>query len=100
MDQAEPAHQAFLWNVGERGEDQIWIAVSFYVLAAIIKWALRLDLSLYTFLQILSVRPLEKIELLPAFQDLDHSSSIPISSNQYSRINRTLVMLAGHTYGR
>ena len=21
MDQAEPAHQAFLWNVGERGED-------------------------------------------------------------------------------
>jgi hypothetical protein len=61
---------------------QIWIAVSVYVLAAIIKKALRLDLSLYTFLQILSVRPFEKIELLCAFQDLDHSSPIPISSNQ------------------
>ena len=61
---------------------QIWIAVSVYVLAAIIKKALRLDLSLYTFLQILSVRPFEKIELLCAFQDLDHNSSIPISSNQ------------------
>ena len=61
---------------------QIWIAVSIYVLAAIIKKALRLDLSLYTFLQILSVRPFEKIELLSAFQDLDPSSSIPISYNQ------------------
>ena len=61
---------------------QIWIAVSVYVLAAIIKKALRLDLSLYTFLQILSVRPFEKIELLCAFQDLDHNSSVPISSNQ------------------
>ena len=63
---------------------QIWIAVSVYVLAAIIKKALRLDLSLYTFLQILSVRPFEKIELLSAFQDLDHNSSIPISSNQFN----------------
>src|SRR5262249_53998054 len=39
---------------------QIWIAVSIYVLAAIIKKALRLDLSLYTFLQILSVPPSKK----------------------------------------
>ena len=61
---------------------QIWIAVSVYVLAAIIKRALRLDLSLYTFLQILSVRPFEKTELFCAFQDIDDSSSIPISSNQ------------------
>jgi hypothetical protein len=35
---------------------EIWIAVSIYVLAAIIKRVLRLDLALYTFLQILSVR--------------------------------------------
>ena len=42
---------------------QIWIAVGVYVLAAIIKKELALDVSLYTFLQILSVRPFEKTEL-------------------------------------
>src|SRR6516162_7201287 len=39
---------------------QIWIAVCVYVLAAIIKKELGLEISLYTFLQILSVRPFEK----------------------------------------
>ena len=42
---------------------QIWIAVGVYVSAAIIKKELALDVSLYTFLQILSVRPFEKTEL-------------------------------------
>jgi hypothetical protein len=36
---------------------QIWIAVSAYVLVAIIKKELALEISLYTFLQILSGRP-------------------------------------------
>jgi hypothetical protein len=34
---------------------QIWIAVSVYVLVAIVKRRLRLDTSLYTLLQVLSV---------------------------------------------
>jgi len=34
---------------------QVWIAISIYVLVAIIKKRLNLDMSLYTFLQILSV---------------------------------------------
>ena len=42
---------------------QIWIAVAVYVLAAIIKKELKLEISLYTFLQILSVHSFEKIEL-------------------------------------
>lgn len=42
---------------------QIWIAVSVYVIAAIIKKELKLEISLYTFLQILSVHSFEKIEL-------------------------------------
>jgi hypothetical protein len=61
---------------------QIWIAVCVYVLAAIIKKELTLDLSLYTFLQILSVRPFEKIELSCAFDDVDGNSSIQIPANQ------------------
>ncbi len=46
---------------------QIWIAVCVYVLAAIIKKELGLEISLYTFLQILSVRPFEKTPVSQAF---------------------------------
>jgi len=61
---------------------QIWIAVCVYVLAAIIKKELKLDVSLYTFLQILSVRPFEKAELFQAFQDADYSSLLLSPANQ------------------
>ena len=50
---------------------QIWTAVCVYVLAAIIKRELALNVSLNTFLQILSVHSFEKIELFRAFQDVD-----------------------------
>ena len=43
---------------------QIWIAISVYVLIAIVKKRLNLDISLYTFLQILSVTPFEKVNIL------------------------------------
>lgn len=46
---------------------QIWIAVATYVLIAIVKKELQLDISLYTLLQILSVSVFEKIELQQAF---------------------------------
>jgi transposase len=46
---------------------QIWIAVSVYVLVAIIKKKLHLDASLYTLLQILSVTLFEKMPLQQAF---------------------------------
>jgi len=39
---------------------QIWIAVSVYVLVAIIKKKLKLDMSLYTILQIFSISLFEK----------------------------------------
>jgi transposase len=45
---------------------QIWIAVSVYVLVAIVRKRLALDASLYTLLQILSVTLFEKIELKQA----------------------------------
>lgn len=46
---------------------QIWIAISIYVLVAIVKKRLNLNQSLYTILQILSITLLEKIQLLQAF---------------------------------
>ena len=45
---------------------QIWIAVSVYVLVAIVRKRLDLDASLYTLLQIFSVSLFEKIDLKQA----------------------------------
>ncbi|MCJ7581927.1 MAG: transposase, partial [Candidatus Aminicenantes bacterium] len=52
---------------------QIWIAVSVYLLLAIIKKGLKLDMSLYTFLQILSVTSFEKTHILQVLREFDNS---------------------------
>jgi len=46
---------------------QIWIAVSVYVLVAIVRKRLRLEAPLYTLLQVFSVAVFEKIEIQTAF---------------------------------
>ena len=51
-------------------------------LVAIIKKELALEISLYTFLQILSVRPFEKTQISSAFLDVDDSFEMPMSPNQ------------------
>jgi len=48
---------------------QIWIAISVYVLVAIIKKQLNLDLNLYTILQILSVTLFEKVSILQVLME-------------------------------
>jgi IS4 transposase len=61
---------------------QIWIAVSVYVLIAIIKKRLKLELPLYTFLQILSVAAFEKMPLQQAFAGSDYSMNTELNCNQ------------------
>ena len=61
---------------------QIWIAVSVYVLIAIVKKRLHLDASLYTLLQILSVTLFEKMPLQQAFPSSDSSSDSITINNQ------------------
>lgn len=56
---------------------QIWIAVSVYLLVAIVKKHLDLDASLYTLLQILSVSLFEKIPLYQALT-LDENRTIDL----------------------
>lgn len=46
---------------------QIWIAVSVYVLVAIVRKQLKLEAPLYTLLQVISVTVFEKIAILTAF---------------------------------
>lgn len=43
---------------------QIWIAITIYILVAIVKKQLKISLSLYTFLQILSVSVFEQVHIL------------------------------------
>ena len=61
---------------------QIWIAVSVYVLIAIIKKRLNLGVSLHTLLQILSVTVFEKIELARAVADSPIMQNSAMLDNQ------------------
>ena len=49
---------------------QIWIAISIYVLVAIVKKRLHLDMTLYTFLQILRISVFEKATILQLVTDI------------------------------
>jgi hypothetical protein len=61
---------------------QIWIAVSVYLLVAIMKKRLNLQESLYTILQILSVTVFEKVPIYQLITERDSKQSIPASHNQ------------------
>ena len=61
---------------------QIWIAISVYVLVAILKKRLRLDSSLYTILQILSLTLFEKTQVIKVLTDTDHSFQTDDACNQ------------------
>jgi len=61
---------------------QIWIAVSVYLLVAIVKKKLDLPGSLYTLLQVLSVTLLEKVPISQALQTHDSTFSNYLDSNQ------------------
>jgi hypothetical protein len=52
---------------------QIWIAVSVYVLVAIVKKRLELEHSLHTMLQILSLSTFEKTPIFQLFRDVADS---------------------------
>ena len=63
-------------------KSQIWIAVSVYVLVAIVRRRLNLDASLYTLLQILSVTLFEKMLLRHAVTGADYKPDNDVQCNQ------------------
>ena len=74
--------KAFYGTSENAVKTQIWIAVSVYVLVAIARKRLGLEVSLYQILQILSVTIFEKVPILQAFKALDSQSEFFDSSNQ------------------
>jgi Domain of unknown function (DUF4372)/Transposase DDE domain len=63
-------------------KSQVWIAVATYVLVAIVRKRLKLDLSLHTMLQVLSVTPFEKIPLFQLFSDIAEDPKMRSEANQ------------------
>ena len=61
---------------------QIWIAISVYVLVAIIKKQMKLDMSLYTILQIFSITLFEKMPILQVLTETDYKNEITSSHIQ------------------
>ena len=61
---------------------QLWIAVSVYVLVAIIRKRLEIDTPLYTMLQILSVMPFEQVPIQEALTMKEYSSEPDSSAKQ------------------
>ena len=61
---------------------QIWIAISVYVLVAIVKKRLKLDRSLYTILQILSVTMFEKTPILQVLSSPNYETDTIDGDNQ------------------
>ncbi len=66
---------------------QIWIAVSVYVLVAIIKKRLNIELDLYTILQILSLTLFEKTQLNQLLMKSDYKNEITSFDNQLNLFN-------------
>jgi hypothetical protein len=74
--------KAFYGTSENAVKTQIWIAISVYVLVAIVRKRLGIERDLYTLLQILSVTLLEKIELLPALSTGQRASEEAQPANQ------------------
>jgi len=87
LDQAAPAIKSFFGTSENAVKSQIWIAVSVYVLVAIVRKRLNLSRSLYEILQILSLNLFEKTPLYSALTLAPRPSERPADGNQLILFN-------------
>jgi transposase len=72
--------QAFYGTSENAVKTQVWVALAVYVLVAIVKKQLRLDLSLYQILQILSITIFEKTPISEGFLNMaDETDNLKVS---------------------
>jgi len=74
--------KAFYGTSENAVKTQIWIAVSVYVLVAIVRKKLGIEVSLYQILQVLSLTLFEKTPILRALRQIDSQDDLPCLSNQ------------------
>ncbi|MDE0302447.1 MAG: transposase, partial [Gammaproteobacteria bacterium] len=74
--------KSFFGTTENAVKTQIWIAISVYVLVAIIRKRLGIEAELYTILQVLSLTLLEKTPLLQLLTNPPRLNGEPPTSNQ------------------
>lgn len=74
--------KAFYGTTENAVKTQIWIAVSVYVLVAIVRKRLRVEVTLYQILQVLSITLFEKTPILRALQACDSQNDLLDPCNQ------------------
>lgn len=79
--------KAFYGTTENAVKTQIWIAISVYVLVAILKKRLSIDRSLYTLLQILSVTLFERTPILQALTKSNYKDTEATAFNQLNLFN-------------
>ena len=87
--------KAFYGNSDNAVKTQVWIAVSVYLLVAILKKELRSELSLAEILQILSVNTFEKTPLLQLLRPRNTKTvqTLALTNDGCSTSNRTVLIL-------
>ena len=66
---------------------QIWIAITVYVLVAIVKKRLKIEATLYTILQVLSLTLFEKTQLDQLLKNMELPMDLPENDNQLNLFN-------------
>ena len=79
--------KSFYGNTPNAVKTQVCIAISVYVLLAIIKKKLKIEHSLYTFLQLISISIFEKTPVISMFPDSNYINEIDYNCNQLSLFN-------------
>ena len=74
--------KAFLGTSANAVKTQVWIAISVYVLVAIVRKRLNIDLTLYTILQIISVSLFEKVPIYQLLTGTENNNPEEWSPNQ------------------
>lgn len=78
--------KAFYGTSDNAVKTQIWIAISTYILVAIIRKRLHLEQNLYTILQILSVTLFEKVPLNQLFENYNYKYSPEIKEPMHNQL--------------
>jgi hypothetical protein len=79
--------KSFYGNTSNAVKTQVCIAISVYVLLAIIKKKLKIEHSLYTFLQLISISVFEKMPIISMFSESNYLYEINFNDNQLSLFN-------------
>jgi IS4 transposase len=79
--------KAFYGTSANAVKTRIWVAVSVYLLLAILKKQLRLTAELSRILQVASISVFEKMPILQAFQCINSQSPEPCPANQLNLFN-------------